>query len=1076
MTTCPARSRSRPAPPDATILIDNIVADSLVEGTETVTITLDTITASDPGITIGTASDTIDILDGDTATVSIAGTIDGNETGPVNGVFTVTPDDPAVSATVISYTVTGTATAGTDYTALSGSVTVPAGSTSATIFVTGIVPDSLVEGAETVVITLNSITMSSPGVTINSFNDIDSIDILDGDAATVSIVGTTDGNEAGPINGVFTVSQTTASVNDTVLTYTVAGSATSGVDYTALSGSVTITGGLTSASITVPVIAPDDLVEGTETVTITLTGITADPGVTIGTASDGIDILDGDSATVSISGTGNGDETGSADGEFTVEQTTVAINDTVLTYTVAGTATPGAGGDYTALTGTVTIPAGATEAFIDVTGVIDDSIVEGTETVEITLSSITAGDPGITINGASNNDSIDILDNDTATVSIANNGDAAETGTAPGQFLLSMTSASETATVVSYNVTGSATAGGTDYTTLPVNVTIPAGATTATLDVTGIIDDTIVEGAETVIVTLTGTDNGLIGIDPTPATVNILDNDSATVSIANSGDAAETGTAAGEFTLTMTTASESATVVSYNVTGSATAGGTDYTTLPINVTIPAGLTTATLDVTGIVDDAIVEGTETVVVTLTGTDDGLIGIDATPATVNIADNDTATVSIANNGNAAETGSAPGQFLLTMTTASETATVVSYNVTGSATAGGTDYTTLPINVTIPAGATTATLDVTGIIDDTIVEGTETVIVTLTGTDNPTLIGVDATPATVNILDSDTATVSIANTGNANETGSIAGEFTVSLTTTSETATVVSYTVTGTATGGGTDYTTLPINVTIPAGLTTATLDVAGIIDDSIVEDTETVIVTLTGTDNPTLIGVDPTPATVNILDNDTATVSIANNGDAAETGTAPGQFLLSMTTSSESATVVSYNVTGTATAGGTDYTTLPINVTIPAGSTSVTLDVTGIIDDAIVEDTETVIVTLTGTDNGLIGIDATPATVNIADNDTATVSIANNGDANETGSAPGQFLLSMTTSSESATVVSYNVTGTATAGGTDYTTLPVNVTIPAGATTATLDVSGIIDDSIVEGTETVIVTLTGTDNPT
>ena len=45
----------------------------------------------------------------------------------MNGVFVVSQSAQAVSATTISYTVTGTATAGSDYTALSGSVTVPAG-------------------------------------------------------------------------------------------------------------------------------------------------------------------------------------------------------------------------------------------------------------------------------------------------------------------------------------------------------------------------------------------------------------------------------------------------------------------------------------------------------------------------------------------------------------------------------------------------------------------------------------------------------------------------------------------------------------------------------------------------------------------------------------------------------------------------------------------------------------------------------------------------------------------------------------------------------------------------------------
>ena len=310
------------------------------------------------------------------------------------------------------------------------------------------------------------------------------------------------------------------------------------------------------------------------------------------------------------------------------------------------------------------------------------------------------------------------------------------------------------------------------------------------------------------IVTLTGTDDVLIGVDATPATVNILDNDTATVSVANSGDASEAGTVAGEFTLTMTTTSESATVVSYSVAGTATDGGTDYTSLTGTVTIPANTLTATIDVTGINDDTIVEGTETVIVTLTGTDDVLIGVDATPATVNILDNDTATVSIAATTDANETGSVQGLFTLTQSATSESATVVSYTVTGTATNGGTDYTSLSGSVTIPANATTATINVTGIVDDTIVEGTETVIVTLDSTDN-VLIGIATGPAdtaTIDILDNDTAEVSIATTTDANETGSVQGLFTLSQTTTSESATVVSYTVTGTATAGATDYTTL------------------------------------------------------------------------------------------------------------------------------------------------------------------------------------------------------------------------------------------------------------------------------
>ena len=95
------------------------------------------------------------ITNDDASDMAIANTTDGNEAGPVNGRFTVMQGVISATDTVVTYTVSGTATdGGTDYTSLSGSVTVLAGETTALIDVTGIVQDSLVEGAETVIVTM----------------------------------------------------------------------------------------------------------------------------------------------------------------------------------------------------------------------------------------------------------------------------------------------------------------------------------------------------------------------------------------------------------------------------------------------------------------------------------------------------------------------------------------------------------------------------------------------------------------------------------------------------------------------------------------------------------------------------------------------------------------------------------------------------------------------------------------------------------------------------------------------------------------------------------------------------------
>src|SRR5262249_18095341 len=190
-----------------------------------------------------------------------------------------------------------------------------------------------------------------------------------------------------PTDGLFRVTQTKVSSTDTVVSYTVGGTATAGSDYTTLSGTVTIPAGLSTAEGLGPELN-GGLSEGTKTVTGTLSTIrTGDPDISIdsGNANASLDITDDDTATVSVAKVNDGAETDTpSNGKFRVTQTNVSSTDTVIAYTVGGTATPGS--DYTALSGTVTIPAGLTSADIDV-AVLNDNIVEGTETVAVTLPS-----------------------------------------------------------------------------------------------------------------------------------------------------------------------------------------------------------------------------------------------------------------------------------------------------------------------------------------------------------------------------------------------------------------------------------------------------------------------------------------------------------------------------------------------------------------------------------------------------------------------------------------------------------------------------------------------------------------
>jgi hypothetical protein len=84
------------------------------------------------------------------------------EAGSATGTFTITRTGDLTGALTVNYTVGGTATSGTDYAALSGSVVISAGAATATVVVTP--NDDLVDEAnETVILTLAAGTGYSVG-------------------------------------------------------------------------------------------------------------------------------------------------------------------------------------------------------------------------------------------------------------------------------------------------------------------------------------------------------------------------------------------------------------------------------------------------------------------------------------------------------------------------------------------------------------------------------------------------------------------------------------------------------------------------------------------------------------------------------------------------------------------------------------------------------------------------------------------------------------------------------------------------------------------------------------------------
>lgn len=182
------------------------------------------------------------------------------------------------SVSVNYATSNGSATAGSDYTSTSGTLTFAAGQTSAT-FAIPIVNDTTVEGDEFVNISLSNPTGGATlGSQLAATLTIISDDVLQPGVLQFSASSYTVNENAG--TATITVTRTGGSDGSVGVNYATSnGTATAGSDYTASSGTVTFANGETSKTFSIPIL-DDTTVENAETVTLTLSNPT--PGATLG--------------------------------------------------------------------------------------------------------------------------------------------------------------------------------------------------------------------------------------------------------------------------------------------------------------------------------------------------------------------------------------------------------------------------------------------------------------------------------------------------------------------------------------------------------------------------------------------------------------------------------------------------------------------------------------------------------------------------------------------------------------------------------------------------------------------------
>lgn len=316
---------------------------------------------------------------------------------------------------------------------------------------------------------------------------------------------------------------------------------------------------------------------------------------------------------------------------------------------------------------------------------------------------------------------------------------------------------------------------------------------------------------------------------------------------------------------------------------------------------------------------------------------------------------------------------------------------YSVTGGTATDGVDYNFVPGTVTFAPGQVSKTVSFS-VINDLIVEGNETVIVSLSNPSSEVTLGANDT-FTYTIIDDDVLYLSFSSGTASENEGNAARSVGVPTLTLSgailQSPASVSLTVTnGTAQSG--DWSQTNPVITIPAGNYVAATQLSipaaalSILGDNVVEPDETINLNLNTFVTATAGAI--TNCTYTIVNDDNATVSVTattasvNEGGPGPVGT--GTFTFSLTNPCSTARTVTYSVSGTATSG-IDFVALPGTINIPANTTSVTATLTTIAD-LFVEGDETVSVRITGISGApAVTVDATPAVMTIIDDDIPSI---------------------------------------------------------------------------------------------
>ena len=986
--------------------------------------------------------------------------------------ITATLASAADIAITIPLVATGSATSGTDYTAIN-SISISAGSTTGTGTFTP-TNDSHYDAStnETAIFTIGT---NGQGYCIGETRSVTASIVDDETAPTLSLAksAASIAEDAGSAI-TLTATLSVATYETVTVAITPTGTAAEGSDYSTISDITIARGDTTGTTTFTP--TNDTMYETAtaETAILAVSGVTGGSATESGTQSQTISITADSDAAPTVTLASSASSVGEAGSDLTL--TATLSNPTYQKVTVSIDGTGGSateGTDFATVTD-ITIASG------DITGTAAfnptvDSLYDATsaESAVIAISGVAGG---AATESGTQTASISITDGDSApTVTIASSASTVGEGDSDLTLTATLSVATYANVTVSLGTSGTATSG-SDYTAVASTVTISAGSTTATTTLNPTDDSGTYEDTETVIVAISDVSGGSASESGTQTTtVSITENETApTVTLATSATSVSEDGSNLTLTATLSISTYEAVTVTLDPTGTGTEG-TDYAAIS-NISISAGATTGTA-VFNPTDDSKYESStnETAIVAVTGVAGGGASESGTQSkTITITENDSApTVTLASSSTTLDENS-NSAITITATLSNTTYEAVTVAITPSGTAlEGTDYPTIS-DITIAEDATTGTASFTT-TDDCLLEGDtdETVVVAISGFSGGDASAAGSSQSVALAIDDDEGNPKVTLASSASSITEGAGSITLTASIgscTYEQNIVVSLGVAGTGTEG-TDYNDIPSTITITAGDTSATQAFTPV-DDNLYDATsnETAIISITDVSGGTASEQGTQSETLTIVDAQSApTVTLASSASSVGEDASDLTLTATLSTATYAAVTVTIDDTGGTGTVDTDFAEVS-DITISAGSTTGTTAFNPT-PDAHYDATsaETGVIAISGVSGGSATESGTQvATISIIDAESApTLSIATNDTSLGEADSDATLTATLTNATYGAVTVSIATTGTADEGD-DYANM-ADITIAAGSTTGTVAFNP-NPDSLYDnatGTETAII---------